>query len=182
MKLERLPQRPLPPAPVAPAKPHVLSLFGTEVGDPYAWLKAENWRAVLKDPGSLPPDIRAHLDAENAYAAAALEGTEGLRERLVKEMRGRIKEDDSSVPQPDGPYAYFTRFREGGQHPLIGRQPRESGPETILLDGDGRARDLRSSISAERSIHPIIRCCPGAPTRDRVFHHPDPGPPDGSRA
>ncbi len=142
MKLERLPQRPLPPAPLAPARPRVLTLFRTEVEDPYAWLKAENWRAVLKDPGVLPTDIRAHLDAENAYAAAALEGTEGLRERLVKEMRGRIKEDDSSVPQPDGPYAYFTRFREGGQHPLIGRQPREGGPEAILLDGDKEGEGL----------------------------------------
>jgi oligopeptidase B len=136
MKRERLPQRPLPPAPVTPKKPHSVTVFGTRIEDPYSWLKAENWKEVLKDPAALPADIRAHLEAENAYAQAVLEGTEGLRERLVKEMRGRIKEDDSSVPSPDGPYAYFTRYREGGQHPLIARQPRAGGPETILLDGD----------------------------------------------
>ena len=81
-------------------------------------------------------DIRAHLERENAYAAAALEDMEELRERLVAEMRGRIKEDDSTVPEPEGPFAYYTRYREGGQHPLVCRQPRGGGPEEILLDGD----------------------------------------------
>ena len=62
--------------------------------------------------------------------------------RLVAEMRGRIKEDDSSVPQPDGAFAYFTRYREGGQHPLVCRQPRDGGPETIMLDGDQEGEGL----------------------------------------
>jgi oligopeptidase B len=142
MKRERLPQRPLPPAPAAPARPHFFTVHGTRVEDSYAWLKAENWKEVLKDPASLPADIRAHLEAENAYAESVLGDTAALRENLVKEMRGRIKDDDSSVPSPDGPYAYFTRYREGGQHPLIGRQPREGGPESILLDGDKEGSGL----------------------------------------
>ena len=54
-------------------------------------------------------------------------------------MRGRIKEDDSSVPEPDGPFAYFTRYREGGQHPLVCRSPATADLETILLDGDKEA-------------------------------------------
>ena len=44
-----------------------------------------------------------------------------LQKKLVAEMRGRIKEDDSSVPSPDGPFAYFRKYREGGQHEMIGR-------------------------------------------------------------
>jgi oligopeptidase B len=139
MKLERLPKRPLPPAPVATVEPHEVQVHGISVRDDYAWLKAENWQDVLKDPSGLPAPIREHLERENAYTATALEGTEGLRERLVKEMRGRIKEDDSSVPDADGPYAYFTRHRNGGQHPLACRQPREGGTETMLLDGDKEA-------------------------------------------
>jgi oligopeptidase B len=51
-------------------------------------------------------------------------------------MRGRIKEDDSSVPSPDGDYAYFRKFREGGQHEMFGRMPRHGGAEKIVLDGD----------------------------------------------
>ena len=44
------------------------------------------------------------------------------------EMRGRIKEDDSSVPAADGEFAYFANYREGGQHPAIWREPRRHSP------------------------------------------------------
>src|SRR4051812_41824468 len=54
-------------------------------------------------------------------------------------MRARIKEDDSSVPSPDGPFAYLHRYREGGQHELIGRTPRDGGEAAIILDGDALA-------------------------------------------
>jgi oligopeptidase B len=66
--------------------------------------------------------------------------TAPLQKKLVAEMRGRIKEDDSSVPSPDGPYAYFRKFREGGQHELFGRMPREGGESRIVLDGDELAK------------------------------------------
>jgi oligopeptidase B len=59
-------------------------------------------------------------------------------------MRGRIKEDDASVPQPDGPFAYLWKYREGGQHRLIGRTPRDGARDgddvRILLDGDQLAK------------------------------------------
>ena len=51
-------------------------------------------------------------------------------------MRGRIKEDDSSVPAPDGPFAYLRKFRDGGQHEMFGRTPRNGGKTEIILDGD----------------------------------------------
>jgi oligopeptidase B len=142
MKLDRLPRHPLPPAPVAPVHPHAFAVYSERIEDAYAWLKAENWREVLKNPAQLSAEIREHLERENAYTQAALAGTEPLRERLVKEMRGRIKEDDASVPQPDGPFAYFTRYREGGQHPLVCRQPRDGGTEAVMLDGDREAEGL----------------------------------------
>jgi oligopeptidase B len=129
----------LPAAPSAERRPQTRPVHGVAITDDYAWLKAANWQEVLRDPALLPADIRSHLEAENAYAKAALAGTEDLQHRLVAEMRGRIKEDDSTVPAPDGPFAYFERFREGGQHPLIGRLPRDGGGEAILLDGDALA-------------------------------------------
>jgi oligopeptidase B len=140
MKIDRLPRRPLPSPPLVPARPHRVEVRGRSVPDDYAWLKAPNWKEVLKDPAVLDPEIRAHLEAENAYAEAALEGTGALRRRLVKEMRGRIKEDDATVPEPDGPFAYYTRYREGGQHPLVCREPRDGGAEELLLDGDREGR------------------------------------------
>ena len=66
--------------------------------------------------------------------------TEQLQAKLFAEMKGRIKEDDVGVPAPDGPFAYYTRFVVGGQHPLFCREPRDGGAEQILLDGNALAK------------------------------------------
>lgn len=122
--------------PVAPRRPHSFTRHGITVSDDYAWLKDPNWQEVLRDPSVLDPDIRTYLEAENAYTESVLGHTAGLQKTLIAEMRGRIKEDDSSVPSPDGAYAYFRKFREGGQHELFGRMPRHGGESEIILDGD----------------------------------------------
>jgi oligopeptidase B len=129
------------PAPVAPRHPHSFTTHGITVTDDYAWLKDAKWQEVLRDPSVLEPEIRTYLEAENAYTESLLGGTAALQTKLVAEMRGRIKEDDSSVPSPDGPYAYLRKFREGGQHELFGRMPRDGGEATIILDGDRLAAD-----------------------------------------
>src|SRR6202140_5815688 len=110
--------------PVAPRRPHSFSRHGIMVVDDYAWLKDPNWQEVLRDPSVLNPDIRKYLAAENDYTESLLGHTAPLQNRLVKEMRGRIKEDDSSVPSPDGAFAYMRKFRDGGQHEMFGRVPR----------------------------------------------------------
>jgi oligopeptidase B len=129
-------QKSLLTPPVAERRPHSTTTHGITIVDDYAWLKDENWQDVLRDPSILNPEIRNYLEAENAYTESLLGHTAGLQKRLVKEMRGRIKEDDSSVPSKDGPYAYMRKFREGGQHELFGRMPREGGEAEIILDGD----------------------------------------------
>ena len=130
---------PTPAPPIAAKKPVVREAHGVSWTDDYAWLRAENWREVLRDPIALPADIRAHLEAENAYADAILAPVKALRRQLAREMRARLKEDDSDVPQRDGPFAYYSRFRHGGQHRLYCRRRREGGKEQVLLDGDKRA-------------------------------------------
>jgi oligopeptidase B len=127
--------------PIAPRRPSRRTLHGVAITDDYAWLKDENWQEVLRNPSVLDPDIRSYLEAENRYADAILGPTESLQKDLVREMRGRIKEDDSGVPVSDGPFAYLWRFREGGQHELIGRTKRNGGEEQIILDGDTLAKD-----------------------------------------
>jgi oligopeptidase B len=124
------------PAPVAPRRPHSFTVHGVTIVDDYAWLKDKNWQEVLRDPSVLNADIRGYLEAENNYTDSLLGHTAPLQKTLVAEMRGRIKEDDSSVPAPDGPYAYLRKFREGGQHEMLGRTPRNGGAIEIVLDGD----------------------------------------------
>jgi oligopeptidase B len=123
-------------------RPSARTFHGVEIADEYAWLRDANWREVMRDPGRLDPEIRAYLEAENEYAKAGLAPLEDLKHKLVAEMRARIKEDDSSVPARDGPFAYSMRYREGGQHPLLCRTPVDGGPEQLLLDGDALAKGL----------------------------------------
>ena len=128
-----------PAPPRAEIRPSQLSAHGLTWADDYAWIRAENWRDVLRDPGLLPPDIRALLEAENGYADALLAPTAELQQEIVREMRARLKEDDSDPPQVDGPWAYYLRYRRGGQHRICCRRPRDGGEETVLIDGDARA-------------------------------------------
>jgi oligopeptidase B len=128
-------------APVAPRHSHSFTTHGITVHDDYAWLKDAKWQEVLRDPSVLDPEIRSYLEAENTYSDSLLGGTAALQKTLVAEMRGRIKEDDSSVPAPDGPYSYLRKFREGGQHEMFGRTPRDGGEAAIILDGDKLAAD-----------------------------------------
>jgi oligopeptidase B len=123
-------------APVAPRRPHSFTTHGITVVDDYAWLKDPDWQEVLRDPDVLDADIRKYLEAENDYTESLLGHTADLQKMLVAEMRGRVKEDDSSVPAADGPYAYIRKFREGGEHEMFGRMPRDGGDVEIVLDGD----------------------------------------------
>jgi oligopeptidase B len=126
--------------PRARQQPVVQPWHGVELVDEFAWLKAGNWQEVMRDPAALDPDIRAYLDAENAYTTASLADIDPLQDAMLAEMKGRIKEDDASVPAPDGPSAYFERYRQGGQHPLICREPRGGGTAEVLLDADALAK------------------------------------------
>lgn len=127
-------------APVADEVPAKSTHHGIEKTDNYAWLRADNWQMVMRDPSVLDSKIRDYLEAENAYQKAQMADTESLQKALVKEMRGRIKEDDSSVPSKDGPWAYGVQYVEGGEHPKFIREPAEGGSATVLLDGDKEAK------------------------------------------
>jgi oligopeptidase B len=125
---------PLAP-PIAEKRQHAVTQFGVTRQDPYAWLRADNWQEVMQSPEKLPGDIRQYVEAENAYFAEAFETPHAaLTEKIYREIRGRIKEDDSGIASPDGAWAYNSRMLEGKQYPLIVRTPRDGGAETVLLD------------------------------------------------
>ena len=126
--------------PVAARRPVTSTLHGISRSDDYAWFKDPDWQRVMREPDALDPDIRAYLEAENTHAQAFLAPHEALREALYAEMRGRMKEDESSVPAADGAWAYYVRYAEGGEHPLYCRAPRDDETaEVLLLDGNREA-------------------------------------------
>ena len=131
-----------PKIPHAARKPVKSVHHNIERIDDFDWLRDENWQQVMRDPSAMRSDIRDYLLAENAYIKAVMGETETLQAQLFEEMKGRIKEDDSTVPSPDGPFAYYSRYITGEQYPLFCRTARGGGDETILLDGNKLAEGL----------------------------------------
>ncbi len=126
---------PLSP-PIPTAKHHASTHHGDTIEDPFHWLRADNWQEVMSNPDALDPEIRTYLEAENAYTEQEMAGTKPLQKQLFEELKGRIKQDDSTVPEPDGDWEYYVAYIEGGEHPQYCRRPKGSAEHHILLDGN----------------------------------------------
>jgi len=123
-------QAQLPPPPVAAQRPYSFERHGIRVEDPWHWLKDESYPVVDDE------DVLAYLRAENAYYEAAMAPHQPLIETVFQEMRGRIPEDDSSVPARDGDWLYWWAFAPGAQYRTWRRRPVFSGgvPEQVIFD------------------------------------------------
>lgn len=134
--------------PDAKKKPKELTLHGDTRIDNYLWLnQREN------------SEVTDYLKAENKYTKAALKPTEPLQEKLFKEMKGRIKEDDQSVPYEKNGYYYYTRYEEGKEYPIYCRKKGSlEAKEEILLNVNQMAegydfyRVSRPSISPNNKL------------------------------
>ena len=114
------------PAPVAPIKPKVFTNFGVVRTDDYYWLNQPTDQAVLQ-----------HLNAENTYFDQQMAGAVATEKKLAAEIKGRIKQEDSSEPYRDNGYYYYTRFEFGSEYPIYCRKKGSLiGTEEILLNGE----------------------------------------------
>ncbi len=118
--------KPIPP--VAQRRPHSFTAHGVTIDDPWAWLKDSGY------PDVTDGDVLNYLKDENAYFEAVMAPHRPLVDRLYAEMRGRIKEDESSVPQKDGDWLYWTAYETGGEYRRWWRKPVAGGPDELLLD------------------------------------------------
>jgi oligopeptidase B len=117
--------------PVAPKIPRALTRHGETFVDDYFWLRQRD-----------DPEVTAYLAAENAYAERIVAGTGDLQDRLYREMLGRIKEADLSVPYRKGKYFYYARTEEGKQYPILARKLGAlTSAEEVILDLNDLARD-----------------------------------------
>ena len=114
-------------APRAPRNPSILRAHGEERVDDWFWLRER-----------ANPEVRAYLDAENAYTDAVMAPTHGLQTRIYDEIASRVQQTDTSAPVPHGPYEYYHRTVEGSQYAIHCRRPRghdgAPGAEEIVLD------------------------------------------------
>ncbi len=114
--------------PAAPARSHCFTTHGITVDDPWSWLRDPGYPKV-KDK-----DVLGYLKAENLYFEAAMKPLKNLRGQLFDEMKGRIKEDDMSVPQKDGAWIYWRAFEIGAQYRKWYRKPVDGGADQLMLD------------------------------------------------
>ncbi len=115
--------------PVAAVRPHRFDEFGTVRIDQYYWLKDRN-----------NPDVIKYLEDENAYTKAVMAPTEALQGRLYDELKGRVLQNDQSVPFREGNYFYYTRLVEGKNYPIYARKRGSvNAPEEIMIDANSLA-------------------------------------------
>ena len=115
--------------PVAAIRPHRFDEFGTVRIDQYYWLKDRN-----------NPEVIKYLEDENAYTKAVMAHTEALQGRLYDELKGRVLQNDQSVPFREGNYFYYTRLVEGKNYPIYARKRGSvSAPEEIMIDANALA-------------------------------------------
>lgn len=120
--------------PFAEKRAHAYTAHGVTISDEYHWLRDQSY-PVIDDK-----EILAHLEAENAYYQAQMKPQAALAETIFQEMKGRIKEDDSSVPQKDGDWIYWSKFDEGAQYRKHYRKPVKGGADQLILDENELAK------------------------------------------
>ncbi|MEP0728552.1 MAG: S9 family peptidase [Parasphingorhabdus sp.] len=114
--------------PLADQRSHSYERHGYVVNDPWHWLKDPRYPVVEDE------DILAYLKAENQWFEQNMADRKPLTETLFQEMKARIKEDDSSVPQRDGDWIYWSRFEEGMQYRQHWRKAAAGGEDQLMLD------------------------------------------------
>jgi len=145
--------------PNAAKQPLETTQLGITRSDNYAWMKDENWQAMMADTSLLSADIRAHLERENSYSAQVMSELTPLKDAIFEEMKGRLKADASSVPSPDGSFAYNHRYRIGDQHGLYERSTIDPitktpiGTPQLILDAEALSKDHPSYFDLGAVAH-----------------------------
>jgi oligopeptidase B len=135
----------LPAPPVAKKVPHISEVNGRKLVDNYFWLRDK--------PN---PEVRAYLEAENAYTDAVMKPTDALQKKLYDEMLSRVKETDVEVPYREGDYFYYVRTEAGKQYPIRCRRKAtiSDAPEEVLLDQNEMAKGHAFMSIAAYAVSP----------------------------
>src|SRR5215831_6637811 len=134
----------LPAPPVAKKVPHTTEVNGRTLTDNYSWLRDK--------PN---PEVRAYLEAENAYTDAVMKPTEPFQKKLYDEMLSRVKETDVDVPYREGDYSYYSRTEAGRQYAIRCRKKASTdAPEEILLDVNELAKGQAFMSVAAFAVSP----------------------------
>jgi len=124
--------------PVAATRPHSFERHGVTIEDPWNWLRDPGYPNVTSE------EVLTYLKDENAYFETVMKPLKPLADTLFAEMRGRIKEDDATVPQKDGDWLYWADFEQGGEYRRWWRKPagasENGGEDRLILDEPALAK------------------------------------------
>ena len=125
-------------------KPEIKSCHNTKWKDDYSWIHQKNILEVLKDGSKLLPEVKKYLEKENAFAKYNLKDTKKLQKELFKEIKGRIKLDDESLPFKDYDYEYWTKTTTEGNYSIKLRKKIGSDKTEEIWNGDKEKGKLKT--------------------------------------
>ncbi|MEE4301806.1 MAG: S9 family peptidase [Pseudomonadales bacterium] len=141
------------PAPIAEPRPHAAEWHGVRIEDPWHWLRDPAYPELRDD------DVRAYLEAENAWFDVVMRPVSGLVETLYGEIRGRQQEDEAAVPWHEGAWTWRWYFEHGAQYGIWARRPRDGGDEQIVLDenrlAEGHEYFRLGALEPDRAGHRV---------------------------
>ncbi|WP_055444921.1 S9 family peptidase [Lacinutrix himadriensis] len=142
-------------APVAKKIPKELVTHGDSRTDNYFWMRLSDAQKNAETPDAQTQDVLDYLEQENEYLSKAMRHTEKFQDKLYKEIVGRIKKDDASVPVSDNGYSYYTRYVEGDDYALYCRKKNEeNAKEEIMLNGPEMAKGFAYYGFGGQSVSP----------------------------
>jgi oligopeptidase B len=125
--------------PIAKKEPKILKIHGYEITDNYAWI-----RSGKDEKGKVRPEVEDYLTAENKYTESIMGDTKDFQADLYKEMLGKIKQTDLSLPTKIGNFWYYAKTEEGKQYPIYCRSTKEDkSDEQVTLDQNEMAKGFK---------------------------------------
>jgi len=120
----------------------VINIHQDELIDEYAWIKQKDWQSVLKDPSKLNKEVLKYINEENNYKSEKLKNLDSFKEKIFKELKGRIKDKDSSVPIQDGQYSYYSKYISNSEYPQFIRIDKNNNEE-IIFDANIKSKNFK---------------------------------------
>ena len=133
-------------------KPITKNVHSISWTDNYSWIHQENILDVLKDGNKLLPEVREYLEDENRFTQENMSDTKSLQKKLFKEIKGRIKLDDVTLPFKDKNYEYWSKVtKEGNYSKKLRKKIGENKIETYW-DGDIEAKGKKFFNTGDISV------------------------------
>ena len=125
-------------------KPEIKKCHDTTWKDNYSWIHQKNILDVLKDKKKLDPEVRKYLEEENSFTEINLKDTKKIQKELFKEIKGRIKLEDESLPYKDNQYEYWTKTTIKGNYSIKLRKKIGTNKIEEIWNGDKEKDKLKT--------------------------------------